>query len=1082
MTSLIFKGFLMRTFLLFVFISTTLLAHNIGLKKAEQEWIKEHKNVLYTGDPNWLPFEAFDENGKYIGIVADHLALVEQKTGLKFLPQIVNSWTESLQMANEGKVSVISGDAADKTLNQNFRPIEPYLINPIIIIMDNHAHYVEDLNTLQDKKVAIIKDYGYTADLFKQYPKMKFIEVNNIQEGLKGVSHGDYDAMLASYALASYSIASMGLEDIKIVGKTSIIMEVTLFVDKDKPILFDIINKAIKSISNKEQQSISDKWTKSSSQAKAQELFILSIALFSTLALLVAVYIIRHFKKSKERYANALEGSNEGLWNWDIINNKMNFSPLTMSILKAEAHEQGRNIEYWIERVHPDDRGMVQELLENNLKGLTDIYNTEYRIQDHDGSWIWLRIRAKTSYDVQGKAVRLDGICSNITAEKELSLELIKSRQLLRTIIDNIPVRIFWKDTNGVYLGYNKLFAHDIDGSTNYDYVGKTDYEFPWKDEAQGYIDDDKEVMTTATAKLNFEEQQTRPNGQKEWLSTSKVPLIDDKGNVYGVLGAYYDITEHKNHQLENEKITRRLETAQELSHMGSWEWDMLTGDLVWSDEVYRIFGEEPQSFPATYEAFVSYIPQEYQEGLQLAIDKAMQSKEPYEYDHEVRRKDGTIRLVREAGYVRFNQKGEPISMLGTVMDINSIVLAETAMRENAELSRRLEKFDENIIASNTDTKGIITYASKAFAKISGYSVEELVGSPQNIVRHEDTPSKVFQKMWETIQSGETWQGNIKNKKKDDGIYWVHTTISPIFNQSKEIIGYSSVRTDITHEMQVQELHQSLEIKSVELQKLNEELEKRVEDAVLQSKEKDHVMAQQSKLASMGEMIGNIAHQWRQPLNALSLLLQKQQVFYERGLLTAEKIQESTEKGTKLINKMSTTIDDFRDFFKPNRKKEYFDVKHAVKNSLELIDAALYDKSIDLTVDISEGNKIYGYESEFSQVILNIVNNAKDALVENNIKGARIKIDAQTNYGFINISISDNAGGIPEGTIDKVFEPYFTTKEEGKGTGIGLYMSKMIIEGNMGGKIQVENLEDGACFTITFDLSKTENKTQEEVL
>lgn len=1071
----------MKIFLLFLWFSSVLLAHDIGLNKAEKAWIKEHKDILYTGDPNWLPFEAFDEEGKYIGIVSDHLSLIEQRTGLKFLPQLVNDWTESLEMARQKRVSVISGDAADKVLNQDFRPIEPYLISPIIIVMGHHANYVEDLNSLQDKKVAIIKGYGYTADLFEQYPQMKFIEVNNVQEGLTAVSKGDYDAILASDALAYYSISSMGLENVKIVGKTSVIMEVTLFVDKDKPLLFDIINKAIKSVSNKQRHSIIEKWTQHTPKKEFQELFALAIALFSTLALLISIYIIKYIKKSREKYRYALEGSSDGLWHWDIEKNKMSFSPFMVKILGVQEHEQGLNIEYWIERVHPDDREKVQELLEKNIKGLTDLHDTEYRVKHADGSWVWLRVRAKTTYDTQGKAVRLDGVCRDITTEKNLSIELLRSQNLLKSIIDNIPVRIFWKDLNGVYLGYNRLFSHDISPEDNYDFIGKTDYDMPWKDEAQGYIDDDKLVLTSGQPKLNYEEQQTRSDGRTEWLSTSKVPLFNEDGEIFGVLGAYYDITEHKLHMLENEKTTKRLETAQELSHVGSWEWDMTTGDLHWSDEVYRIFGEEPQSFPATYDAFTSYIPHEYQEGLQSAIDRAMQTKEPYEFDHEVRRKDGTIRLVREAGYVRFNTEGEPISMLGTVTDINSIVLAETAMRENAELSRRLQKFDENIIASNTDTKGIITYASQAFADISGYSVDELVGSPQSIVRHEDTSSKLFKKLWDTIQSGKTWQGNIKNKKKDGRPYWVHTTISPIFDQSNEIIGYSSVRNDITDEMQVQELHHSLELKSIELQKLNEDLEKRVKEAVRESMEKDHLMAQQSKLASMGEMIGNIAHQWRQPLNALSLLLQKQKVFYDRGLLTAEKVQESTEKGTRLIKKMSTTIDDFRDFFKPNKQKEYFDIRHAVQSSLELIDAALYDKNIDLSVDIPDGKKIFGYESEFSQVILNIVNNAKDALVENEIKDAKIKIDAQINYGFINISISDNAGGIPEETIDKVFEPYFTTKEEGQGTGIGLYMSKMIIEGNMGGKIQVENTEDGARFTITFDLSKTDNEAQEEV-
>ncbi len=1087
MISLISKGLALRFILLLSLSFSALFSDALLLNDEEKTWIQKNRNVTFTGDPNWLPFEAFSPRGHYIGIVADHLEIIEERTGLHFVPYVVKDWGESLEVASQGKVSVISGDIADKVLNKRFKPITPYLINPIVIIMDHHDldehhHYIESLESLKGKKIAIIKDYGYTADLYKNYPGMDFIEVQNVQEGLLGVSHGQYDAMLASHTLASYMISQLDLHELKIVGKTSVIMSVTLFVDKEQPLLHSIINKAVASITNDEEHKIREKWI-NSGKLNLSYPWLLAILLVALLSFSVLIKLYRKAAKAKELYHLAVEGSQDAVWNWDIKADKSYFSPRFKEIMGLETNECFNENPDWIENLHPDDRVSVLELIQDNLHGKTDTFDTQYRIRHKDGSWVWVQARAKTFYDAEGKAIRMDGICRDITTEKKLSMELDQSRQLLQAIIDHIPVRVFWKDINGVYLGYNKLFANDISGKEDYSYIGKTDLDMPWKDEAQGYMDDDREVMTSAQAKLDIEEQQTRPDGQKEWLSTSKVPLLDDNGKVYGVLGAYYDITEHKNHLLEIDKTTQRLETAQQLSHMGSWEWDMIRGDLIWSDEVYRIFGEEPQSFPATYEAFLSYIPYEYKEGLEAAITKAMETKEPYQYDHEVRRKDGTLRLVREAGYVRYDEHGKPVSMLGTVMDINSIVMAESAMRENKELTRRLEQFDKNIIASNTDADGIITYASEAFSKVSGYSLDELIGKPHSIVRHEDTPLELFADLWKTIKSGSIWHGEIQNKAKDGTTYWVDTTIEPILNTKNEIIGYSSIRQDVTHEKQVNELHNSLEKKSAELQSLNQDLERRIQEAVEQSKQKDHLMAQQSKLASMGEMIGNIAHQWRQPLNALSLLLQKQQVFYERGMLTDEKIKESVLKGTALINKMSTTIDDFRDFFKPNKQKEYFDIKHAIENSIELIDASLYNQNIELTVDIAEGSRLYGYENEFSQVILNIVNNAKDALVQNNIDNAKVKIDTHINENKIDIHISDNAGGIPEHAIEKIFEPYFTTKEEGKGTGIGLYMSKMIIEDNMNGKIRVHNTQEGACFTISFDMDiTTDTNTDKEVV
>lgn len=817
MISLIFKPRHLIS-ILFLLLSVSLLqANELILTKQEKNWIKENPIISFTGDPNWLPYEAFDKKGNYLGIVADHLKLIESNINLEFDHKHVKSWSEALSMATQGNVSVISGDAADKILNKKFKPIEPYLINPIVIVMNEHENYIEDLNLLEGKKIAIIKDYGYTADIYTHYPNIDFIEVENIQDGLNGVSYGSIDALLASNSLARYSISDMQLDNVKIIGKTSVIMEVTLFVDKNKPVLFNILNKAVKSISAKEQNKIIKKWT---------------------------------------------------ITNTTTFNQT---STITIIIL----------------------------------------------------------------------------LCLLIFVSISISLVLKKSKK-------------------------------------------------------------------------NLEEK-------------------------------------------------KKLEVAQQVGHMGSWEWNMITGELSWSDEVYRLFGEVPQSFIATYDAFKSYIPKEFHQGLESAIETAIKDHKPYEYDHQIRQKNGTLRFVREAGYVRYNDKNEPEFMLGTILDIDSVTRAQITLEENKEMTELLEKFDTNVIASNTDLKGIITYASKAFCEISGYTPEELIGQPQSIVRHPDTPSQTFEELWKTIQSGQTWKGELKNKNKAGEAYWIDTSVSPNYDEYGHINGYSAIRRDITHEKEVESLHQALTQKSSQLQELNDELEKRIEDAVAQSKEKDQIMSQQSKLASMGEMMGNIAHQWRQPLNALSLLLQKQQILYERDLLTSEKLKESVNKGTTLINSMSSTIDDFRDFFKPNKTKVPFNIKAIVERTLQMIDASLYNNDISLELNIDEHIMVNGYENEFSQVILNIINNAQDVLIEKEVKESKIKIYTYHDNNKINILIEDNAGGISRDKLHRIFEPYFTTKEEGKGTGIGLYMSKMIIEKNMNGSLSVFNSDEGAVFTITLD-------------
>ncbi|WP_417326445.1 sensor histidine kinase [Halarcobacter sp.] len=251
---------------------------------------------------------------------------------------------------------------------------------------------------------------------------------------------------------------------------------------------------------------------------------------------------------------------------------------------------------------------------------------------------------------------------------------------------------------------------------------------------------------------------------------------------------------------------------------------------------------------------------------------------------------------------------------------------------------------------------------------------------------------------------------------------------------------------------------------------LNANLEKRVEKEVLKQRKQEELLIQQSKNAAMGEMISNIAHQWRQPLNALSLVIQNIKFSFYSGSLNEENIEKSVNKATMLTNNMSKTIDDFRDFFKPNKIKVEFSLEKSIQKVITLVEASFSSSDINIIKDFPDYRiNIYGYENELSQALLNIVNNAKDALIENSINDSFIKIAFFEENSLIVIEITDNAEGIKQKSQAKIFEPYFTTKEEGKGTGIGLYMSKTIIEKNMEGKLYLKNSsKEGTTFRIEF--------------
>jgi PAS domain S-box-containing protein len=232
-------------------------------------------------------------------------------------------------------------------------------------------------------------------------------------------------------------------------------------------------------------------------------------------------------------------------------------------------------------------------------------------------------------------------------------------------------------------------------------------------------------------------------------------------------------------------------------------------------------------------------------------------------------------------------------------------------------------------------------------------------------------------------------------------------------------------------------------------------------------KQKDRLLVQQSKMAAMGEMIGAIAHQWRQPLNITALMIQGLQEQFLDEDLDEESLEYIVDKCMQQINFMSNTIEDFRNFFKPNRSKVNFSVKELLEKSISMVESQFKSHNITLSLD-GDDFRLTGYDTEFQQVILNILSNSKDAIIDiqKNDSGyiGKISIEVYKNY----IKISDNGGGIPDEIKDRVFEPYFTTKDDTSGTGIGLYMSKTIIEDSMNGKIYLSNSDNGSVFKIEF--------------
>lgn len=519
----------------------------------------------------------------------------------------------------------------------------------------------------------------------------------------------------------------------------------------------------------------------------------------------------------------------------------------------------------------------------------------------------------------------------------------------------------------------------------------------------------------------------------------------------------------------------------------------------------------------------------------------------------------------------------------------------ETSINDKTiKVQKTLSLLSTYVIYSKTDINGIITDVSDAFCAISGYTRDELIGKNHNIVRHPDMPSSLFSELWSTLNSGLTFNGKIKNLKKDGSHYWVDAHIEPEFDKYGKFFSCISIRKNITDQEAIQELNKNLQQKinnavkehTAEQTKMLTLIKQQKEylSTIIESnnnaiiaidktktiltynkkaqeifgftqeemigtknlleiiplkyknlhqlacssyfqtgkstgiisstlelegitknqttipirisfgsnngivianitdiskeKEQEKQLAEQSHLVQMGEMLSMISHQWRQPLASIGNASYGVQVKIRTGAFDLQnslgviKLIEYIEKKHTNINEyvqfLSNTIDDFRNFFKPNQKKELTQLKLLIEKTLQLIDNLLKSNNITIYKKFTSETPLYIHKNEIMQVLLNILHNAIDNFKDKNIGNPEIKIETKEEGEYLLISISDNGGGIEDKIIQNIFNPYFSTKDEKNGTGLGLYMSKMIIDKHDGGTLNAINIDNGVKFEIKF--------------
>jgi len=287
----------------------------LKLSQEEYQWLQQHHKVTVAGYKMRLPFEAFNDEGKYIGMVADYLDEIQKQIPLSFKPVMIRNYGEKIRLAKQAKVTLISGDKADSLLLSHYRPLPAYFSAPVVIIMRKENSFVNDLEDIQNRRIAVIKGYGYVNQLKKAYPYINFFEVEDLFLALEGLKdRKKYDALLLSMPVAAYLIKTRGLHDVKVVGKTSVKMDQTLYVNKKEPLLYVLLEKVFKNIDHTKMAEIFGKWQKVEFAKKTDYTLLFQIAGVLGLILLGTLYWNRKLSREiahRQKVEKALEKAKE---------------------------------------------------------------------------------------------------------------------------------------------------------------------------------------------------------------------------------------------------------------------------------------------------------------------------------------------------------------------------------------------------------------------------------------------------------------------------------------------------------------------------------------------------------------------------------------------------------------------------------------------------------------------------------------------------------------------------------------------------------------------------------------------------
>jgi PAS domain S-box-containing protein len=743
-------------------------------------------------------------------------------------------------------------------------------------------------------------------------------------------------------------------------------------------------------------------------------------------------------KTSEERFRTAAESLTDVVFEWDM-KEKVDWFGDIDSIMGYPSGEFPRTMEGWAATIHPEDKDSVLAAVDAHLRGAAP-YLVEYRVGRKDGAWRWWSARGTALRNDRGEPYKMIGSITDITERKLAEETLRESEARYRTLVENIPQGIFMKDRNYRWVSINENFARNL-GIRPKDVVGKVDRDLFPRDIADKYHADDIRVMEKGQTE-EFEEESIL-NGKHVWVNTIKTPVRNEKDEIVGMFGIFWDITERKLAEEELKMSKERLLFATEGANLGIWNWNIVTGELIWSDQCKALFGMPPDE-TMSYQRFSDALHPDDRERTDKAVKDTLENHKDFDIEYRSLWPDESIHWLAAKGRGFYDATGKAVRLEGIVLDITRRKLEEETLRIKNQV------FEDSIASQSiADSSGKITHVNPAFLRLWGYPTKEkaIGNSVGSFFADQADAVPVL----EALATHDAWEGEFRAKRTDGTTFISRGFATSLRDTLGELVGYQSTNLDMTKEREAEE----------EIRKLNAELEDRVaiRTALLEASNKE-----------LEAFSYSVSHDLRAPLRHISGYVELLNKHFQSDL--PEKGQHYLSSIADSVRIMGILIDDLLQFSKTGRmemRQSDCDMNEIVKEVIESLSKDNPDRKIEWIR--GKLSFVYGDEAMLKLVWMNLLSNA--VKFTRTRKKARIEIGVRKEKKELVFFVRDNGVGFDMQYAQKLFGVFqrLHPAEKFEGTGIGLANVHRIVLRHGGRTWAKAEIDKGAEFNFSIPIN-----------